>query len=89
MDVCSLEEIQNLFIFYDTCFSKYFPELDFYCNEKEFPVHSIIRKYSDIKGVCYNTTHFIIEMKQEYVIYLPLSIDAKFRILTKQKTYYS
>ena len=35
------------------------------------------------------TTHFIIEMKQEYVIYLPLSIDAKFRILTKQKTYYS
>ena len=59
MDVCSLEEIQNLFIFYD------------------------------IKGVCYNTTHFIIEMKQEYVIYLPLSIDAKFRILTKQKTYYS
>ena len=23
MDVCSLEEIQNLFIFYDTCFSKY------------------------------------------------------------------
>ena len=77
MDVCSLEEIQNLFIFYDTC------------NEKEFHVHSIIRKYSDIKGVCYNTTHFIIEMKQEYVIYLPLSIDAKFRILTKQKTYYS
>ena len=61
MDVCSLEEIQNLFIFYDTCFSKYFPELEFYC----------------------------IEMKQEYVIYLPLSIDAKFRILTKQKTYYS
>ena len=50
---------------------------------------NIIRKYSDIKGVCYNTTHFIIEMKQEYVIYLPLSIDAKFRILTKQKTYYS
>lgn len=81
MDVCSLEEIQNLFIFYDTCFSKYFPELEFYCNEKEFHVHSII--------VCYNTTHFIIEMKQEYVIYLPLSIDAKFRILTKQKTYYS
>lgn len=29
MDVCSLEEIQNLFIFYDTCFSKYFPELNF------------------------------------------------------------
>lgn len=28
MDVCSLEEIQNLFIFYDTCFSKYFPELE-------------------------------------------------------------
>lgn len=89
MDVCSLEEIQDLFISYHAYFSKYFPELEFYCNEKGFQVHGIIRKYSDIKGVCYNTTHFMIEMKKEYVIYLPLSVDARFRILTKQKTYYS
>ena len=48
MDVCSLEEIQNLFIFYDTCFSKYFPELEFYCNEKEFHVHSITVSYTHL-----------------------------------------
>ena len=48
MDVCSLEEIQNLFIFYDTCFSKYFPELEFYCNEKEFHVQVKEEKGSKI-----------------------------------------
>lgn len=44
MDACSLEEIQNLFISYHACFSRYFPELGFFCNEKEFHVHGIIRK---------------------------------------------
>lgn len=89
MDVCSLDEIQSLFISYSVCFSRHFPELGFYCNEKEFHVRGIIRKYSDITGACHSTTHFIIEMKKEYVIYLPLLIDAKFRILTKQKNHYS
>lgn len=89
MDLCSLEEIQNLFISYHACFSKYFPELEFYCNEKEFHVHGIIRRYSDITGVCYNATHFMIEMKKKYVICLPISVDAKFRMIAKRQTHYS
>ena len=32
MDACNIDEIQNLFIYYSACFSKYFPELGFYCN---------------------------------------------------------
>lgn len=89
MDLCSLEEIQNLFISYHACFSRYFPELGFFCNEKEFHVHGIIRKYSDITGIGYDTTHFMIEMKKKYVICLPISVDAKFRMIAKRQTYYS
>lgn len=29
MDACNIDEIQNLFIYYSACFSKYFPELGF------------------------------------------------------------
>ena len=48
MDACNIDEIQNLFIYYSACFSKYFPELGFYCNEREFQIHGIVRRYSDI-----------------------------------------
>ena len=46
MDACDIDEIQNLFIYYSACFSKYFPELGFYCNEREFQIHGIVRRYS-------------------------------------------
>ena len=32
MDACNFDVIQNLFIFFAGCFSKYFPELGLYCN---------------------------------------------------------
>ena len=79
MDACNIDEIQNLFIYYSACFSKYFPELGFYCNEREFQIHGIVRRYSDITGVSH----------EEYLIYLPLLVGSKFRILTKQKQLYS
>ena len=54
MDACDIDEIQNLFIYYSACFSKYFPELGFYCNEREFQIHGIVRRYSDITGVSHD-----------------------------------
>ena len=54
MDACNIDEIQNLFIYYSACFSKYFPELGFYCNEREFQIHGIVRRYSDITGVSHD-----------------------------------
>ena len=75
MDACNIDEIQNLFIYYSACFSKYFPEL--------------VRRYSDITGVSHDGSYFLIEMRKEYLIYLPLLVGSKFRILTKQKQLYS
>ena len=89
MDACNIDEIQNLFIYYSACFSKYFPELGFYCNEREFRIHGIVRRYSDITGVSHDGSYFLIEMRKEYLIYLPLLVGSKFRILTKQKQLYS
>ena len=89
MDACNIDEIQNLFIYYSACFSKYFPELGFYCNEREFQIHGIVRRYSDITGVSHDGSYFLIEMRKEYLIYLPLLVGSKFRILTKQKQLYS
>lgn len=86
MDVCSLDEIQDLFIQYAVCFSGYFPELGFECNEKGFQVHGVIRRYKDITGVSYDASHFLVEIRREYVIGLPLLADAKFRILVKRST---
>ena len=85
MDACNIDEIQNLFIYYSACFSKYFPELGlgFYCNEREFQIHGIVRRYSDVTGVSHDGSYFLIE------IYLPLLVGSKFRILTKQKQLYS
>jgi len=42
MDACNIDEIQNLFIYYSACFSKYFPELGFYCNERELSCGDIV-----------------------------------------------
>ncbi len=89
MDACNIDEIQNLFIYYSACFSKYFPELGFYCNEREFQIHGIVRRYSDITGVSHDGSYFLIEMRKEYLIYLPLLVGSKFRILTKRKQLYS
>lgn len=89
MDACNIDEIQNLFIYYSACFSKYFPELGFYCNEREFQIHGIVWRYSDITGVSHDGSYFLIEMRKEYLIYLPLLVGSKFRILTKQKQLYS
>ena len=61
MDACNIDEIQNLFIYYSACFSKYFPELGFYCNEREFQIHGIVRRYSDITGVSHDGSYFLIE----------------------------
>ena len=58
MDACNIDEIQNLFIYYSACFSKYFPELGFYCNEREFQIHGIVRRYSDITGVSHDGSYF-------------------------------
>ena len=82
MDACNIDEIQNLFIYYSACFSKY-------CNEREFQIHGIVRRYSDITGVSHDGSYFLIEMRKEYLIYLPLLVGSKFRILTKQKQLYS
>ena len=84
MDACDIDEIQNLFIYYSACFSKYFPEL-----EREFQIHGIVRRYSDVTGVSHDGSYFLIEMRKEYLIYLPLLVGSKFRILTKQKQLYS
>ena len=59
MDACNIDEIQNLFIYYSACFSKYFPELGFYCNEREFQIHGIVRRYSDITGVSHDGSYFL------------------------------
>ena len=64
-------------------------ELGFYCNEREFQIHGIVRRYSDITGVSHDGSYFLIEMRKEYLIYLPLLVGSKFRILTKQKQLYS
>lgn len=64
MDACNIDEIQNLFIYYSACFSKYFPELGFYCNEREFQIHGIVRRYSDITGVSHDGSYFLIEMQK-------------------------
>ncbi|MFS2933670.1 hypothetical protein, partial [Parabacteroides distasonis] len=87
MDACNIDEIQNLFIYYSACFSKYFPELGCYCNEREFQIHGIVRRYSDITGVSHDGSYFLIEMRKEYLIYLPLLVGSKFRILTKGEFY--
>ena len=78
MDACNIDEIQNLFIYYSACFSK-----------REFQIHGIVRRYSDITGVSHDGSYFLIEMRKEYLIYLPLLVGSKFRILTKQKQLYS
>ena len=62
-----MDEIQNLFIYYSACFSKYFPELGFYCNEREFQIHGIVRRYSDVTGVSRDGSYFLIEMQKEYL----------------------
>lgn len=64
MDACNIDEIQNLFIYYSACFSKYFPELGFYCNEREFQIHGIVRRYSDITGVSHDGSYFLIDAKR-------------------------
>ncbi len=87
MDVCSLDEIQNLFIIYSVCFGGHFPELGFFCDEKEFRIHHVIRKYKDVTGVSYTPSHFLIEIRKEYLIYLPLLSGAEFRIMVKGKSF--
>ena len=42
-----------------------------------------------ITGVSHDGSYFLIEMRKEYLIYLPLLVGSKFRILTKQKQLYS
>ena len=86
MDACNIDEIQNLFIYYSACFSKYFPELGFYCNEREFQIHGIVRRYSDITGVSHDGSYFLIEMRKRntWSTYRYWSVP-NFRILTKQK----
>ena len=50
MDACDIDEIQNLFIYYSACFSKYFPELRVYCNEEGIPRYMVSCGDSDVTG---------------------------------------
>lgn len=70
-------------------FQQVFSRVRFYCNEREFQIHGIVRRYSDVTGVSHDGSYFLIEMRKEYLIYLPLLVGSKFRILTKQKQLYS
>lgn len=80
MNVCRVEDYKQLILSYDSCFSTFYPDLNFYCDDEIFTVKGIIRKYTDISGVDLNMDYFIIAMKKEYLICLPISETAKYQI---------
>ena len=80
MDVCRIEDYKQLIFSYDSCFGTYYPELNIYCGDEIFTIKGISRKYTDISGVDLNMDYFIIAMKKEYAIYLPMSETAKYQI---------
>lgn len=83
MNFYKLKYYQMICFSYERCFGWLYPELEFFSTDKEFEVRGVHYNYMDITDTYFLPDYFIIEIKSESYLYLPLQDKAEFKILNK------
>ena len=74
------EDYRRIYLKYMKRFLVYFPSLDCWCGDIGFGINGRTWKFSEITGLTIRSHYMVIEIRNKYGIYLPVSWDAYFHI---------
>jgi len=72
------KEYKVLLESYQTCLARFFPDMKMECLTETFMIDDRNLPYNDIAGVLVIDSHLIVEIKDSYLLYLPICENGEY-----------